>query len=423
MASDEPADQIDATSLRRLAKASPLFFVFFTWGFGSGAVQLARPLFAFELSDSVFLVTLMVAITATSRIVTSPLTGYLTDRIGRKPLVLLGAGLRGAGSIGLFFVDSYVMLVALEFVAQIGVSMFQTSVSVLIADVTSRESRGRFIALRPISSRIGHIAGPATAGLIAASFSFQHVFLFDAVTKWSIVLVVLFLIRETKPVRETRPAPARAPRPTGDSESDAPITLRTFANATFLALAAATVAWTMMQQGVFYAVLPVHAQETVGLTPSELGALVSFAGLLAILVAYPNGLVSDRLGRKFSLVPGLLILAAGMVLLSLSPGFIVLVWAMAAYGLGEGMTMGTTQAIAMDLAPVRSRGTFLGMWSLVRSLAGVSIPLLIGGVYEFVGATAAFGLVAGWMLVSAALVAALAKETGGRSRPERGAET
>ena len=420
MASDGPGDQIDPTSLRRLARAFPLFFVFFTWGFGSGAVQLARPLFAFEVSDSVFLVTLMVTITATSRIVTSPLTGYLTDRLGRKPLVLLGAGLRGAGSLGLFFVDSYVMFVAVEFVAQIGVSMFQTSVSVLIADVTSRETRGRFIALRTISSRIGHVAGPATAGLIAAAFSFQHVFLFDAVTKWSIVLVVLLLIRETRPLREARPAPARASRPAGDGEADRPITLRTFANTTFIALGAATVAWTMMQQGIFYSVLPVHAQEQVGITPAELGALVSFAGLLAILVAYPNGLVSDRLGRKFSLVPGLLILAAGMALLSVSPAYIVLVWAMAAYGLGEGMTMGTTQAVVMDLAPARARGTFIGVWSLLRSLAGVSIPLLIGGVYEFVGAAAAFGLVAGWMLVAAGLVVGFAKETGGRSRPERG---
>ncbi len=169
-----------------------------------------------------------------------------------------------------------------------------------------------------------------------------------------------------------------------------------------------------------WGVLPVHAQEQVGITPGELGALVSFAGLLAILVAYPNGLVSDRFGRKFSLVPGLLILATGMALLSVSPAYIVLVWAMAAYGLGEGMTMGTTQAVVMDLAPARARGTFIGIWSLLRSLAGVSIPLLIGGVYEFVGAAAAFGLVAGWMLVAAGLVVAFAKETGGRSRPERG---
>jgi MFS family permease len=399
-------------SLRHIGRGLPLFTVFFLWGFGSGAVQLARPLFAFEVSDSVFLVSLMVSITASSRIVSSPLTGYLTDRFGRKPLVMFGAGLRGAGSLGLFFVDSYIAFIVLEFIAQAGVSIFQTSVSVLVSDVTTRENRGRFLAMRTLSTRFGHIAGPATAGLITTMFQLRHVFFFDAMTKFSIVIIVFLMVRETIPVQE------REQKRKGEAPAGPRFNLKPFANPTFLALGASAIATTMLQQGVVYSVLPVHALDQVGMSAAELGTMISIASLVTVFIAYPNGLISDRLGRKYSLVPGLLILAAGMVLLGFSPTYWAIAFAIAALGAGEGMTMGTTQAFVMDLAPTYARGTFLGIWSLVRSVASVAVPLMIGGLYASFGPQPAFLTVGVWMAFSATLVVMIARETGGRPRQE-----
>ena len=147
-----PAERESAWSWRQVVAGLPLFFVFFMWSFGSGGIQLARPLFAFEITDSIFLVAVMVSITGTARIVSSPLTGYLTDRFGRKPLILFGAGLRGAGSLGQFFVDSYTGFIILEFIAQAGVSIFITGIMVHVSDVTTRENRGRFLAMRTLST-------------------------------------------------------------------------------------------------------------------------------------------------------------------------------------------------------------------------------------------------------------------------------
>ena len=411
MDTDLPAKGDDWT-LRRLIRGLPLFGVFFLWGFGSGGIQLARPLFAFEVSDSAFLVAVMVSVTATSRIVFSPLSGYLSDRFGRKPLVMFGAALRGAGSLGQFFVDSYTAFVILEFFAQAGVSVFQTSVTVLVSDVTSRESRGRFLAVRTLSTRFGHIAGPATGGLIAALFQLRHVFFFDAVTKFTIVAIVFILVRETNPM-------PRGTRKRGEGEpAGSRINLKPFANPTFIALGAAAVATTLLQQGIAYSVLPVHAVALVGVSPATLGAMTSVGAFLAMVAAYPNGILSDRAGRKYSLAPGLLVLTAGMALLGLSSTYAALFIAIGAFGVGEGMTMGTTQAFVMDLAPVDARGTFLGIWSLVRSVAAVGAPLAAGGLYEAFGPQSAFMTSAVWMAMSAILVITIAKEAGGR--PPRG---
>jgi len=412
----EQRERDDAWSMRQVLKAAPLFLIFFMWSFGSGGIQLARPLFAFQVTESIFLVTVMVSVTGTARILTGPLTGFLSDRFGRKPLVIFGAALRGVGSLGQFFVDDYVTFIVLEFFAQAGVAIFITSATVLISDVTTRETRGRFLAVRTLSGRFGQVAGPATGGLIASLVALKWVFLFDSITKFGIVLVVLLLIRESRPSGDRVPAAATAANDPTAKLAKARINLKPFANRTFVALGAATIAGTLLQQGITFSVLPVYATEEVGITAGGLGALVSMAALLGMLVAYPNGMVSDRFGRKYSLAPGLMMLALGAVLLALSPTYAVLVLAMMAFGAGEGVIIGTTQAFVMDLAPTEGRGAFLGLWTTVRSVPSVLAPLLIGGLYASVGATVAFAVAGGWLAFSALLVMALARESAGRAR-------
>ena len=113
---------------------APIFFAFFTWGFGTGAQHLARPLFAYALTENVFLVAVVIGMNAIPRIFTGPLTGYLTDRIGRKPLAIAGAALRGVTNVGQYLVGDFALFLVLEFVGQIGVSMWNTSSNVLLSE-------------------------------------------------------------------------------------------------------------------------------------------------------------------------------------------------------------------------------------------------------------------------------------------------
>ncbi|MDE2969076.1 MAG: MFS transporter, partial [Chloroflexota bacterium] len=147
----------------------PIYVTFFAWGLGTGSLQLARPLFAFEVTGNIFLVSFLVASSSVARIISGPLTGYLTDRWGRKPLVIAGAAIRGLTTLGQFYTDTYVPFFVLEFIGQMGVSMWTTSTGVLVGDVTTPENRGRVMAVRTMSSRIGFVAGPAIAGALAVT--------------------------------------------------------------------------------------------------------------------------------------------------------------------------------------------------------------------------------------------------------------
>ena len=394
---------------------APIFFSFFTWGFGSGAQQLARPLFAYALTESVFLVSLVIALNAVPRLFIGPISGLLTDRFGRKPLAMMGAGLRGTMNVAQFFAGDFTTFLVLEFVGQIGVATWNTSSSVLIADVTSTANRGRVQAIRQMAQRMGFVAGPALGGVLAASVGLSWLFMLNGISKLLIVAIVLFLVKETKPESVPHPDVRQAKR---DERAVVRAAVR---QRSFVALALVMIGTSMSQTSVIQTLLPVHAVEHFGVGEGQIGLLIGVAAALAFVVALPNGMLSDRFGRKVSMVPGLALLAVGLTLLALVDTYWLMVFAVAVQGSGEGMAMGTSRTYAMDLAPRERRGTFLGFVMIFQAAGAISGPLVIGAVYHGIGPAAGFGTLAVWVFVSAIVMAVAGKETAGGRVPPRAA--
>ena len=386
----------------------PLFATYLIWGTGSGAQTLGRPLFAYELADSIFLVTLLIAALGASRIISAPLTGYLTDRIGRKPLAVSGAALRGAASFAVLYVDNYAAFFVLELIGNTGVSMWQTTSQVVIADMSTPENRGRAVAMRNSSLRLGQIIGPVLGGVIAATWGLQEVFVVNGVSKFLVMFITLYLIGETRPTRDPRPAAER----TSLRADLVPIML----SRAFIALGLTTIAAALIGQGIVQVMFPVAGQEEMGLTESQIGLLIGIASLVTLLCSFPNGMLVDRLGRKTSLVPGLLFAGGASVLLSFAGDFNGALAAIAVFGLAQAMTMGSTQAFAMDLAPEDKRGAFLGVWSAFQSFGSAVGPLTAGAIAEYWGFGTAFIAVAVFLVVAGLAMAAFGPETRVRRR-------
>ena len=401
---------------------SPIFFSFFTWGFGTGAQQLARPLIVYELTGNVFLVTFVIAMNAIPRVFTGPITGYLNDRVGRKPLAMFGAGMRGVTNVGQFFAagaGEFWLFFALEFVGQVGVSMWNTSANVLISDVTTVSNRGRVLAVRQMSMRLGFVAGPLLAGLVANTISLPAVFLINGASKVIIVLTVLWMVRETKPERAVA-AVGDAARAVGESARTA--VLRVVRTRSFVALAMTITGFSMTQSTLLQALLPVYAKQELGVGNGSVGLLVSFAAAMAFIVAFPNGILSDRFGRKFSIVPGLLLLASASMLLTVGETFVLVLFAVSIQGSGEGMMMGSTHGYAMDIAPAEHRGSFLGTVMMFQAAGGLIGPMAIGALYHNVSHDAAFAVLAGWLTIAALAMVFLGRETAGSRVAKRLAE-
>ena len=388
---------------------APIFFSFFTWGFGTGAQNLGRPLFAFAATGNIFLVGILLASNAIPRTFTGPLTGFLSDRFGRKPLVILGPTIRGISNVGQFMIglDDYWLFFALELFGQAGVAMWNTSSNVLLSDVTRTESRARVLAARQMSTRLGFVAGPAVGGVLAAVFGLQSVFLLNGLSKIVIVLVVFFGVKETRPARmETSPE-----KPTRRRLSFYPFKDRTFA-----VLAIATAAFAMSNAGIMQTLVPVYAIDMIKVDEAAVGFLISVASTVTFLFAYPNGIIADRYGRKRSLVPGLLLLALASFVLAGWDFYTALLVAVGIKGLGEAMSLGTTQTYAMDLAPDHARGAYIGFWTFSQALGATLGPILMAGLYYLISPGAAFMTMAIILILAAVLLALFGRETVGRAR-------
>ena len=387
----------------------PIFTVFFSWSFGTGALWLVRPLFAYEMGGSFFAVALISATSAMPRLLMGPLSGYLSDRWGRRLFVLIGSSL---GTIALttdFFVNAYWQFLMLEVVAGTGIALYMTSSNLLMADATRNATRGRAMGVRQVSSRMGNLLGPVVAGGIAAAFGLRYVFLFIALTKVAVFLVTFFWIRDMRPER----AKVSPTATEGQGSKRRLPDLSMFRNRSFFTLAAVTLALGLVNggTGVFRTLFPPQMEIVAGVSESQIGLLIAVAGLTGLLVSVPVGIVSDRYGRKRLMVVGLLITAVATYLMAITIGFASAMIAVVVFGVAEAIGQGTMQVYAMDLAPVERRGAFIGVWTLFTSMGQVTGPLIVGTVADVWGFTTAFVTVVIFLVLAAFLMAVFGKET------------
>lgn len=386
-------------------RSSWLFVTFFIWSVGTGSMQLARPLFAAELGAGVFFVALVTASNAFARLIASPITGFLVDRFGRRPLVVAGTLLRGLSALGIFYAPSYEWFLLLEFIGGVGISVFNTGSSVIIADMSGTENRGRAVAMRTTSLRLGTISGPFFGTLIAAVFDLRAIFMFNFITKMLALALIYIAIRETRPESARR-------REAGVKQS---LDLAPFRSKGFVALMIATLAINMVGSGgAFSAVFPLQAKAAAGLDTTDIGNMITLSGVIGFLVAYPNGMMVDRFGRKATLIPGMLVLAASTFLLAGASSYVTIAIAVSLLGVGDGASNGTSQVYAMDLAPEDQRGAFMGVWSLFQGIGSLVAPLIVGAVAERLGYPPAFQMVTAAVLLATLLMWVWGPETGGK---------
>ena len=382
----------------------PVFLAAGFWSFGTGGLWLVRPLFAYEVGGTFLLVALIAAASSFPRMIAGPATGFLTDRFGRRPFVIIGAALHAAALIGDFFVDTYTQFLMLELLNGLGIAIFSTSATVLLADATRERTRGRAMSARQVSGRIGSLTGPMVAGVVAAAFGLQAVFLFVAATKIAVIAVAVFLIRE---VRERPPQPAadQPPAPKRD--------LGMFRTRAFVSLTVATVALGMVTggTGVFRALFPVQTEIAAGLSETQIGNLISFAALAGLAGSVPIGIAIDRYGRKRPLIAGLIVSAVAVYIMGVMGSFAAALAAVLVFGFAEVLAMSARQVYAMDLAPVERRGAFLGVSQGTSNIGQITGPLLIGQAADAWGFAVAFGIVAAALVVAAVVTASLGRET------------
>jgi MFS family permease len=259
-----------------------------------------------------------------------------------------------------------------------------------LAEVTVTARRGRAIAAFGGSARIGLFAGPAVGGALAGALGLRVPFLVSATLALPALACILLFVRPTPRIRVSRKGHLRG-------------VLR--GSLKPLATAGSGQMFAQMIRAGRQVIIPLWGTDMAGLGVQAVGLLMSIAAFVDMCMFVPAGLVMDKLGRKFAIVPCFFIQAVGMSLVPATGGFTGLLAVACLIGMGNGLGSGTMMTMGADLAPPDRVGEFLGLWRLVGDAGSAGSPLVAGALAEALGLVASTFFIAAVGFASASLFA------------------
>jgi len=404
----------------REAPGSPALAVLFATVFinlvGFGLVVPLLPFFARSLNAEPWQVTLLFSAYSLGQFFAEPLWGRLSDRIGRKPVLLMTLVANTLGYLALAFVPNVWAAIAVRLFTGFGAGNVST-VQGYVADVTPPDQRAGRMGLIGAAFGLGFIVGPGLGGLLTqpqlGRIGYQlPIFTAAAMAALAAIGVVLFL-------RESRAkADPAAPRPaflSGIRDARANPVISRVLVVTLIYLAG----FSAMES-----VFGLWAGERHGWGAREVG--LSFM-VMGIVSALNQGVFSGRLARRFGetrvLAIGILLFGASLVIQVAAPpdwfpamrldlglfrvpvvqGWIVPL-AMTVGAFGMSLAMPNISAIISRATPPDRQGAMLGLNMAAGSVARIFGPIVAGVLFSSLGPDWPF-LVGAALTVPAAIMA------------------
>jgi len=355
---------------------------------------------------------LVAALYGLGGVVASVGAGVLTDRLGRRPTMLISRLCNAGSVLALAFVQHPVAIAAVACVVGMSNSASRPAVQAMMADVVAPEDRVRAFALNYWAINLGFAVASASAGFIAR-LGYQWLFFGESAMVLACALVVFAKLPETRPVA--------GPSSETASAADRSVSLRTvLADGRFMTVVGLNLLLAaLFQQG--FVGLPI-AMGQQGFSSSDFGTVIAVNGVLIVLLQVPVTRLLEHRAPARLLVGSALLVGTGFGLQAFagSVGFYAV--AIAVWTLGEIVNSPVQMGLVVRLSPVHGRGRYQGVYSLSWAVASLCAPLLSGSVIDRLGPATLWGLSA---LVGAAaalgyglLLRRLPKEEGAEGKEE-----
>ena len=374
-----------------------LFLIVFIDLVGFGLVIPLLPFYAVRFAASPLQMTTLFATYSLMAMLTAPFWGRLSDRVGRRPVLLASMAAAALAYIWLAFASELWMLFAARAFAGACAGNIAAA-QAYIADVTPPEGRAKGMGMIGAAFGLGFIIGPVIGGLVAGN----DVATADLTTPGLIAagLSVLACIGVIVLLRESRgPAPRSRARSRFTALRDAltrPV-LAGLIGVFFLA----TLAFSGMETTFAWWAL---AQFSWG--PRSTAFVFFYVGVLAALMqGVLIGPLTRRFGEQCLLLTGLALIAAGLLLLSVSSDVPRLIAAVTLLAIGNGGATPALNSLISRSADSEEQGEVLGVTQSAGSLSRVLGPLAAGALFSEFGRSSPY--LWGGILVSVALLIAL----------------
>jgi len=404
-------DKLESGGLFSSYQLLTLYFPAFVFALGYSIATPVIPVFAKSFGTGFGVASLVIVVHALGGLVAAVPTGFLVDRLGRRPVLFAGPLLMAASSCLTAVARSFPELLVYRFMGGAAMEMWRQARLAMIADVGKSRQRGRQMTGMVGTDGAGRLLGPAIGGMLAA-WSLRTPFVVHGVLALLAIVPSFFLVRESAPAND-----GAAKNEENRLATRALLALmldpryRGFFGAQFFASMTRAIMWG--------GTLLLYAAYAYDAGPQVLGGLATTSSIVGIPITLSCGYLMDRFGRKTTMVPGFVFIALGLLFLASSAHW---QWSLATFvagflwiNSGQAVTAGSMQVLGADMAPAVARGRFFGFWRLIGEIGGLVSPALFALVVEQFTYSAAFALFGLCSLATAALLAFSVRETVGRS--------
>ncbi|MFJ9541587.1 MDR family MFS transporter [Streptomyces sp. NPDC101225] len=313
-------------------------------------------------------------------VVSSLGAGVMTDRLGRRPTLLIAQSATAASVALLGFMQDLVAIAAVAFLVGMASNASRPAVQAMMADIVRPADRVRAFSLNYWAINLGFAVSSVSAGFIA-EFSYLAGFLIEAGMTAVCAVLVFLKLPESRPRRAAQEKAA--------DEVGLGTVLR---DGRYMAVVGLSfLVAVVFQQGSIG--LPV-AMGQAGFTPADYGTAIALNGVIIVVLQIPVTRFIERRDPRRLLMISSLLAGYGFGLTAFAGSVGVFALTVCVWTLAEIVNAPTQTSLVVRLSPVHGRGRYQGMYTLSWSLAALVAPLMSGLVIDRFGAAWLWGLCA-----------------------------
>jgi len=348
---------------------------------------------------------LITAFTLPGVLLTLPL-GVLSDRYGRKRILVPSLFLFGIAGVSCTVADSFGMLLVLRFVQGFGAAALGSLNVTILADLYKGKERATAMGYNASVLNIGTASYPAIGGALAVFGWFYPFYL----PLFAIPIGILAIIG------------LRNPEPDGKEDLKRYLskTWRVIANRKAIALFVASAFTLLVLYGSYLTFFPLLLDENFAADSLMIGVVMSLMSLATAVTASQLGRLSIKHEYTTLLKISYPFFILGLGLVPFIPDLYLFIIPMIIFGIGNGINMPSINTLLAELSPMESRGAFMSLNGFVLRLGQTIGPLLMATIFAVGSFAGVFLTGAGLLLFALILVSVLLKDQDADSRKTDG---
>ena len=299
--------------------------------------------------------------------------GALTDRLGRKGMIIFGLIATSFSSVALGFVPTFSVFMVVGFISGIFTDLGSPAYQAVVADLLPESKRAQGYGIIRVAFNLSAAIGPVVGGFIA-THSYMALFITDAVISLIAAGVILFALPETKPETQVGVKEETTAESFGGY-------LRVLRDAPFMIFTAiSALAWLVYMN--MNTTLGVYLRSSHGIPESGYGWILSLNAAMVVVFQFTITRRIEKRSPMLMMAAGAILLAIGFAMYGFFSAFGMFLVAMAIITVGEMIMIPVASALTANFAPEQMRGRYSFIYNISWGIAFAAGPYLAGLIMD-----------------------------------------